>query len=96
MEVEDALESTDFTWSRVGALGVPYWKMERFLQPMMDFVKSHIINIVKSRTYEFLVLTGGRSGSRQLVDYLKNAVRDFSIDVAVPKVSRWIRLLVGS
>lgn len=98
-QLEDALESSDILWSKVGALGIPYWKMQRFIQPLMDLIKDKIISLVKKHNYEYLVLTGGRAGLRFLVEYVKNAVRDFSVEVAVPKVCKkyiyiyWITLL---
>jgi hypothetical protein len=85
-KVEDALESSDILWSKVGALGIPYWKMQRLFQPSMDHIKGYIVSLIMKHSYEYLVLSGGRVGSRILVDYIKNAVRDFSVDVVVPKV----------
>ncbi|ODM97282.1 Heat shock 70 kDa protein 12A, partial [Orchesella cincta] len=85
MEVEDALESSDMVWSKTGAIGIPHWKMQRFLQPLLDYVNDKVVTSMKKHKFEHLVLTGGRAGAKFYVDAITATAKGFGATLHVPK-----------
>ncbi len=73
-------------WNKTGALGIPHWKMQRFLQPLLDYINDKIMTSMKKHKFEHLVLTGGRAGAKFYVDAIRTTAKGFGVTLHVPKV----------